>query len=79
MSCDCNNGRHRPAERDVTPEATERVVERIMPGFGEQMRNFASVHTDRYSFKTNSRNSRLNSHLQLPGRPKSIRETIDEI
>ena len=30
-----------PAPRDVTPEATERVVDRIMPGFGEQMREIS--------------------------------------
>ena len=32
-------------ERDVTPEATERVVERIMPGFGEQMRAISLQYT----------------------------------
>ena len=34
-----------PAVRDVTPEATEQVVERIMPGFGEQMRAISLQYT----------------------------------
>ena len=34
-----------PAPRDVTPEATERVVDRIMPGFGEQMRAISLQYT----------------------------------
>ena len=57
-----------------------RVVERIMPGFGEQMRaiSLAYVPTAILSRQLGGiRGSTL--VFNLPGRPKSIRETIDEI
>jgi molybdopterin adenylyltransferase len=69
-----------PAKRDVTPEATENVCEKILPGFGEQMRviSLKFVPTAILSRQTaGTRGSTL--ILNLPGRPKAIRETIDEI
>jgi len=69
-----------PAPRDITPEATEAVCDRIMPGFGEQMRaiSLAYVPTAILSRQVGGlRSNRL--IFNLPGRPKSIRETIDEI
>ncbi len=69
-----------PATRDVTPEATEAVLDRILPGFGEQMRaiSLAYVPTAILSRQLGGiRGSTL--VFNLPGRPKSIRETIDEI
>jgi len=69
-----------PAKRDVTPDATESVCEKMMPGFGEQMRaiSLQFVPTAILSRQTAGvRGSCL--ILNLPGRPKAIRETIDEI
>jgi molybdopterin adenylyltransferase len=69
-----------PSARDITPEATEAVCDRIMPGFGEQMRaiSLAYVPTAILSRQVGGlRSNRL--IFNLPGRPKSIRETIDEI
>ena len=69
-----------PAPRDVTPEATKAVCDRLMPGFGEQMRaiSLAYVPTAILSRQVGGlRSNRL--IFNLPGRPKSIRETIDEI
>ena len=69
-----------PAPRDITPEATEAVCDRLMPGFGEQMRaiSLAYVPTAILSRQVGGlRSDRL--IFNLPGRPKSIRETIDEI
>ena len=69
-----------PALRDVTPEATEAVCDRLMPGFGEHMRaiSLAYVPTAILSRQVGGlRSNRL--IFNLPGRPKSIRETIDEI
>tara|TARA_B110000263_G_C15071953_1_gene402267 strand:+ start:115 stop:705 length:591 start_codon:yes stop_codon:yes gene_type:complete len=69
-----------PAKRDVTPEATKNVCEKILPGFGELMRviSLKFVPTAILSRQTaGTRGSAL--ILNLPGRPKAIRETIDEI
>ncbi len=69
-----------PAKRDVTPEATERVVERIMPGFGEQMRAISLQYTPTAILSRQTAGVRGSCLIfNLPGRPKSIRETIDEI
>ena len=69
-----------PAERDVTPEATERVVERIMPGFGEQMRAISLEFVPTAILSRQVGGTRGKSLIfNLPGRPKAIRETIDEI
>lgn len=69
-----------PAKRDVTPEATESVCDRMMPGYGEQMRavSLKYVPTAVLSRQTAGlRGSAL--ILNLPGKPKAIRETIDEV
>ncbi len=67
-----------PAPRDVTPEATLAVADKVMPGFGEQMRaislNF--VPTAILSRQVAViRGSAL--IVNLPGQPKSIRETLE--
>ena len=69
-----------PAQRDVTPEATEQVVDRIMPGFGEQMRAISLQYTPTAILSRQTAGVRGSCLIfNLPGRPKSIRETIDEI
>ena len=69
-----------PAKRDVTPEATESVCDRMMPGFGELMRqeSLKFVPTAILSRQTAGlRGSSL--ILNLPGKPKSIRECLDAV
>ena len=69
-----------PAKRDVTPEATEAVCDRMMPGFGEQMRaeSLKFVPTAILSRQTAGlRGSSL--IVNLPGKPKSIRECLDAV
>ena len=69
-----------PAKRDVTPEATEAVCDRMMPGFGELMRaeSLKYVPTAILSRQTAGlRNKSL--ILNLPGKPKSIRECLDAV
>ena len=66
-----------PALRDVTPEATLGVAHRLMPGFGEQMRqislNFvATAILSRQVAVTRGKALIIN----LPGQPKSIAETL---
>ena len=69
-----------PADRDVTPEATENVVERLMPVCGEQMRAISLKYTPTAILSRQTAGIRGSCLLfNLPGRPKSIRETIDEI
>ncbi|MDA0839777.1 MAG: molybdopterin adenylyltransferase [Planctomycetota bacterium] len=69
-----------PATRDITPEATESVCERILPGFGEQMRAISLKFVPTAILSRQLAGTRGKSLIiNLPGRPKSIRETIDEI
>jgi len=69
-----------PAPRDVTPEATVAVADRVMPGFGEQMRQISLgfVPTAILSRQVGViRGSTL--IINLPGQPKSIKETLEGV
>ena len=69
-----------PARRDVTPEATEAVCDRMMPGFGELMRleSLKYVPTAILSRQTAGlRGSSL--IINLPGKPKAIRQCLDAV
>ncbi|KAK9827439.1 hypothetical protein WJX74_002487 [Apatococcus lobatus] len=69
-----------PAPRDVTPEATEAVCSRMMPGYGELMRNISLRHVPTAVLSRQTAGMRGKSLiLNLPGKPKAIRETIDEV
>lgn len=69
-----------PAARDVTPEATEKIAEKLMPGFGELMRavSLQKVPTAILSRQTAAifRNSLI---VNLPGNPKAIAECLDAV
>ncbi|MDR2153923.1 MAG: molybdopterin adenylyltransferase [Burkholderiaceae bacterium] len=67
-----------PAPRDVTPEATLAVAERVMPGFGEQMRQISLrfVPTAILSRQVAVIRGRC-LIINLPGQPKSIAETLE--
>jgi molybdopterin adenylyltransferase len=69
-----------PAPRDVTPEATERVCTKLLPGFGELMRKVSLAHvpTAILSRQTAGVCGRA-LVVNLPGRPKSIRECLDAV
>jgi len=69
-----------PALRDVTPEATLAVADRVMPGFGEQMRQIglSFVPTAILSRQVGVVRGRA-LILNLPGQPKSIRETLEGV
>ena len=69
-----------PALRDVTPEATEAVCQKMLPGFGEQMRMISvlTVPTAILSRQTAGiRNESL--IINLPGKPKAIKECLDAV
>lgn len=66
-----------PAKRDVTPEATEAVCEKILPGFGELMREVSlkSVPTAILSRQTAGIRGK-SLIVNLPGKPTAIRECL---
>ena len=69
-----------PAVRDVTPEATAAVCEKMLPGFGELMRaiSLKFVPTAILSRQTAGIRSRT-LIVNLPGRPKAIRENLEAV
>ena len=69
-----------PAPRDVTPEATEAVCQRMLPGFGEQMRSISLQYVPTAILSRQTAGIRNESLiLNLPGSPRSIREILNEI
>src|SRR5471030_552058 len=69
-----------PAPRDVTPEATAAVCEKMLPGFGELMRatSLKFVSTAILSRQTAGIRGRT-LIVNLPGRPKAIRENLEAV
>ena len=69
-----------PAPRDVTPEATLAVAHKLMPGFGEQMRQISLNFVPTAILSRQVGVIRGQSLiLNLPGQPKSIRETLEGV
>ena len=69
-----------PALRDVTPEATEAVCDKMMPGFGELMRQVSLQYVPTAILSRQTAGIRGNSLIiNLPGKPKSIRECLDAV
>ena len=69
-----------PALRDVTPDATEAVCEKMMPGFGEQMRreSLKYVPTAILSRQTAGYRGKC-LIVNLPGKPKAISECLEAV
>jgi len=69
-----------PAPRDVTPEATLAVAEKVMPGFGEQMRAVSLKYVPTAILSRQVAVIRKQALIiNLPGQPKAIRETLDGV
>jgi molybdopterin adenylyltransferase len=69
-----------PAKRDVTPEATEAVCEKMMPGFGEQMRTVSLKYVPTAILSRQTAGIRGETLIvNLPGRPKAIKECLDAV
>lgn len=71
-----------PARRDVTPEATLAVATKVMPGFGEQMRQISlrfvpTAILSRQVAVIRETDQHAALIMNLPGQPKSIRETLE--
>jgi molybdopterin adenylyltransferase len=69
-----------PARRDVTPEATLAVAEKVMPGFGEQMRAVSLKYVPTAILSRQLAVIRGGCLIvNLPGQPKAIKETLDGV
>ena len=69
-----------PARRDVTPEATLAVADKVMPGFGEQMRQISLHYVPTAILSRQVAVIRAGCLIvNLPGQPKSIRETLEGV
>lgn len=67
-----------PAPRDVTPEATLAVADKVMPGFGEQMRQVSLRFVPTAILSRQVAVVRRQALIiNLPGQPKAIRETLE--
>jgi molybdopterin adenylyltransferase len=69
-----------PSPRDVTPEATEGVCDRLLPGFGELMRSTSLVEVPTAILSRQIAGTRGTSLIiNLPGRPAAIRTCLDAV
>ncbi len=69
-----------PAPRDVTPEATLAIAHKVLPGFGEQMRQVSLKHVPTAILSRQVGVVRGQALIvNLPGQPKAIKETLDGI
>ena len=69
-----------PAPRDVTTEATESVCQKLLPGFGEQMRAVSLQYVPTAILSRQTAGVCNGSLIiNLPGKPKSIRECLDAV
>ncbi|MEZ4972187.1 MAG: molybdopterin adenylyltransferase [Cyclobacteriaceae bacterium] len=69
-----------PALRDVTPEATAAVCEKMMPGFGELMRSVSLQYVPTAILSRQTAGIRNKTLIvNLPGKPKAIRQCLDAV
>jgi molybdopterin adenylyltransferase len=69
-----------PAPRDVTPEATLAVADKVLPGFGEQMRQVSLKYVPTAILSRQVGVIRGKTLIiNLPGQPKAIKETLDGV
>jgi molybdopterin adenylyltransferase len=69
-----------PALRDVTPEATEAVCQKMMPGYGELMRSVSLQYVPTAILSRQTAGIRNQTFiLNLPGKPKAIRQCLEAV
>jgi molybdopterin adenylyltransferase len=69
-----------PDPKDLTPEATEAVCDKMMPGFGELMRQVSLKYVPTAILSRQTAGIRGKTLIiNLPGKPKSIRECLDAV
>lgn len=68
------------AKRDITPEATESVIERKVPGISEAIRNYSMTITKRAMLSRGVSGIRKETLIiNLPGSPKAVKESLEYI
>ena len=69
-----------PSLRDVTPEATEAICQKMLPGFGELMRQISLGFVPTAILSRQSAGIRGNTLIvNLPGKPKAIRQCLEAV
>lgn len=69
-----------PSKRDVTPEATTAVCDKMMPGFGELMRSVSLQYVPTAILSRQTAGIRNKTLIvNLPGKPKAIRQCLDAV
>lgn len=69
-----------PSLRDVTPEATEAICEKMLPGFGELMRSVSLAFVPTAILSRQTAGIRGNTLIvNLPGKPKAIRQCLEAV
>ncbi|MGB3779469.1 MAG: molybdopterin adenylyltransferase [Tunicatimonas sp.] len=69
-----------PARRDVTPEATAAVCEKMLPGFGERMRQVSLQYVPTAILSRQTAGIRHRTLIiNLPGKPRAIRQCLDAV
>jgi len=69
-----------PAARDITPEATETICEKMIPGFGELMRQVSLEKVPTAILSRQTAGIRGGALIvNLPGQPKAIRECLGAV
>ena len=69
-----------PAVRDITPEATEAVCEKMLPGFGELMRQVSLQYVPTAILSRQTAGVRGKALIvNLPGKPSAIRDCLDAV
>lgn len=69
-----------PSLRDVTPEATEAICQKMLPGFGELMRQVSLAFVPTAILSRQTAGIRGNTLIvNLPGKPKAIRQCLEAV
>jgi molybdopterin adenylyltransferase len=69
-----------PAQRDVTPEATAAVCQKMLPGFGERMRQVSLQYVPTAILSRQTAGIRhCTLIINLPGKPRAIRQCLDAV
>jgi molybdopterin adenylyltransferase len=69
-----------PSIRDVTPEATEAICQKMLPGFGELMRQVSLAFVPTAILSRQTAGIRGNTLIvNLPGKPKAIRQCLEAV
>jgi molybdopterin adenylyltransferase len=69
-----------PSLRDVTPEATESICQKMLPGFGELMRSISLAFVPTAILSRQTAGIRGNTLIvNLPGKPKAIRQCLEAV